>query len=102
MVIDAATSFPQRVSGMPGETIRMRNGAVYINGKEVDQNPFQRIEYPDNRKGLKVPEGSYFLLGDNRPNIEDSRFVGAVNRSDIECKVGNIITKADYDNGKRR
>ena len=99
--IDSSTLFAQRVIGMPGETIEMRNGAVYINGKELDQNSFQRIEYPDNRKELKVLVGSYFLLGDNRPNSEDSRFIGAINRADIVCKATTIISKTDYDNGKR-
>jgi len=99
--IDASTLFAHRVIGLPGERIEMRNGAVYIDGRELDQSSFQKIEHPDNRKELRIPETSYFLLGDNRPNSEDSRYVGTVSRSDIECKVTTIISKADYDNGKR-
>lgn len=99
--IDASTLFTQRVIGMPGEKVELRDGAVFIDGKELDQTSFQRIEYPDNRRELNVPESSYFLLGDNRPNSEDSRYIGNIGRKDIECKVTTIISKIDYDNGKR-
>ena len=99
--IDACTLFVQRVIGMPGEIVEIRQGVVYIDGKELEQSSFQRIESSDDRKAIKVPENSYYLLGDNRPDSEDSRYIGAIGRAEIECQVGTVISKVDYDNGRR-
>jgi signal peptidase I len=99
--IDRSTIFVQRVIGMPGEVVEIQQGVVFVNDKELDQSSFGRISSSDTHKPVVVQEEEYFVLGDNRPNSEDSRYVGSVKRSDIEGKVTNIIRKADYDNGKR-
>lgn len=99
--IDEKTVFVHRIVGLPGETIELRKGIVLVNGNELDQKSFELVEASENRKPILVPPDEYFVLGDNRPNSEDSRYIGTIKRSDIEGKVTNIIRKTDYENGKR-
>jgi signal peptidase I len=99
--IDEKTIFVHRVIGMPGETVELREGIVYVDGNELDESSGTRVASTDTRKPVVVPTDEYFLLGDNRPNSEDSRYIGTIKRSNIDGKVTNIIRKADYDKGKR-
>ncbi|MGI8668874.1 MAG: signal peptidase I, partial [Aridibacter sp.] len=55
----------------------------------------------DNFKKITVPENEYFLMGDNRPNSMDSRYIGTITRGNINGKVETIISKEDWDKGKR-
>jgi signal peptidase I len=80
--------FIKRLIGLPGENIRIRNGQVIINGKTLDQSKWPVIWDRSNFGPYKIPENSYFFLGDNRPDSYDSRFWGAVPRK-------NIIGKAE-------
>ena len=80
--------FIKRLIGLPGENIKIRNGQVLINGKTIDQSKWPVIWDSSNFGPYKIPENSYFFLGDNRPDSFDSRFWGAVPRK-------NIIGKAE-------
>jgi signal peptidase I len=68
---DPRRDFIKRVIALPGEEVEVRNGAVYVDGKALDE-PYIR-DKPLYFYGKKrVPENDYFVLGDNRNNSHDS------------------------------
>ncbi len=84
--------YVKRVIGLPGETVDVHDGAVWINGKKLQENyTLGRTEAPTRFQltvqygGLpyKIPENCYFVMGDNRENSLDSRYWGCVPRNDI-------------------
>ncbi|MCM8829559.1 MAG: signal peptidase I [Candidatus Omnitrophica bacterium] len=79
----------KRIVGLPSETIEVKDGDVYINGEKLNE-PYIK-EKPDYQVlKTKIPDGSYFLLGDNRNKSEDSSVWGPVDNSFIK---GRIICK---------
>ena len=95
---DQDKEYIKRVIGMPGDTIEVKDGKLYINGQVVDQ-PFINKEILVNKTVYiddftlqeltgesKVPEGKYFVMGDNRGVSRDSRMIGFIERSAIEGK----------------
>ena len=72
---DETQLFIKRVIGLPGETVEIRDGKVYIDGAETPLDDSFTPEPPQGNWGPEVvPEGSYFMLGDNRNRSMDSRF----------------------------
>ena len=72
---DETQLFIKRVIGLPGETVDIRDGKVYIDGSETPLDDSFTPEPPQGDWGPEVvPEGSYFMLGDNRNRSKDSRF----------------------------
>ena len=72
---DETQLFIKRVIGLPGETGEIRDGKVYIDGSETPLDDSFTPEPPQGDWGPEVvPEGSYFMLGDNRNRSKDSRF----------------------------
>ena len=83
--------FIKRVIGLPGETIEIRDKVVYIDGQPIDE-PYVRhtkadnMPVRDNFGPFTIPEGEYFMMGDNREGSHDSRFWGTVKRSKLVGK----------------
>lgn len=85
--LDRSKSFIKRVVGLPGETITIRAGRVYINGRKLaDQYVPPNYLDGSNYGPLKIPQNSYFVMGDHRDSSNDSRVFGPVPRSDIYGK----------------
>ena len=64
--------FIKRIAGLPGETVDIQEGKAYIDGRPLDETAYA-ANYVGSMEPVTVPEGSVFLLGDNRALIYDSR-----------------------------
>ena len=88
--------YVKRVIGLPGETIQIHDGKVYINGSvlEDDVSKDDILTAGLAAGELTLGENEYFVLGDNRNNSEDSRFanVGVVKKDDIVGSVWFIVS----------
>jgi signal peptidase I len=83
----------KRVIGLPGEELTTRRGVVYINGLAVDE-PYLNTACRGGTKDLPktlVPDGEYFVLGDNRCDSADSRTFGPVPQSSVIGRAFMII-----------
>ena len=83
--------YVKRVIGLPGETVKIQYGSVFIDDKPLaeDYLPFDIATYPDGE--WKLETGMFFLMGDNRPNSNDSRYFGPVEKRFFDGKALRII-----------
>ena len=72
----------KRIIALPGDTIEITDGVVYINEKAIDE-PYIKAAPSYTMKCEEIPEGEYFVLGDNRNNSTDSHVWGTVPRENI-------------------
>ena len=77
IVIDVADELiVKRVIGTPGDTVHIRNGRVYINEEELEDVINEHIEFSGLATSrVRLGEGEYFVLGDNRSDSKDSRYL---------------------------
>lgn len=73
----------KRVVGLPGDQIEAKEGKVFVNGKELSEPYLDNHIKTSDFDLTKVPEGQYFVLGDNRSESADSRLLGTIPKSDM-------------------
>jgi signal peptidase I len=85
--LDPSASFIKRVVGLPGETIEIRGGRLYVNATEL-ADQFVPPSYLDqsNLSEFRIPANTYFVMGDHRESSNDSRVFGPLPRAFIHGK----------------
>lgn len=79
----------KRIIGMPGESVKIVEGVIYINGEAIEDKYASSYtgDFSLDKFDLDViPEDSYFVLGDNRIVSKDSRLLGPINKKKIQGK----------------
>lgn len=85
--------FIKRVIGLPGETVGLQDGRIYINGKVLDESGYlddaiytSGSDYLHEGETITLGEDEYFVCGDNRPHSSDSRTFGPITKEQIKAK----------------
>ena len=107
---DEKRDFIKRIIGTPGDTVQVRGRTVYVNGRALAEPYVRPPDSPLTQSGdptycgyaygcepTKVPRDSYFVMGDNRDNSQDSRYWGFVKRDKIKGKAFLIYWSWDSD-----
>lgn len=95
---DESEYFVKRVIGLPGETVNIRNGEVYVTDKDGNteklRDDFVSPENKDFYNGtFVVPEDSYFMLGDNRASSVDSRYWNTTHYVTRDKFIGKVLLR---------
>jgi signal peptidase I len=111
---DPERDFVKRVIGLPGDRIELHRKKVYVNGQPLEEPYVQFLEPPsvdgpprtsDLREEygpVNVPDGQYFMMGDNRDNSEDSRYWGFMPRTYVKGKALFIYFSFEEGDGSSR
>lgn len=89
----------KRIVGLPGETVQIKNGKIFIDGDVLTDLPFEDLIMTEGlaMDGVTLGDNEYFVVGDNCNNSEDSRYVniGNISRKEIAGKVFFRIAPKD-------
>ena len=106
----------KRLIGLPGDQIAMQNNRLIINGKAIDYESYEGkiseqlgdvdhyvqfvkvAQAKDNFSPITVPENHFLVLGDNRNNSADSRFIGFVPAAELQGKALKVLISLDPEN----
>lgn len=108
---DRRNIYIKRVIGLPGDSIEIKDKKLYINKEllkesyviHTDKRVFTADQnHRDNLGPIKVPDNSYFMMGDNRDQSNDSRFWGFLHSNNIKGKAGKIYWSWDNTNNRVR
>ncbi|WP_316896485.1 signal peptidase I [Pseudodesulfovibrio indicus] len=96
------TDFVKRIVGLPGETVEIRNRQVLVDGRELKEPYVQHIkggliQERDNLAPVVLGADEYFVMGDNREDSYDSRWLGPVPREQITGRAGYVYFPGDLD-----
>ena len=83
---DGNKLFVKRIFGLPGETIEIREGTVYIDGEPIAETYLTRVD-DQSMDPITLAKDEIFVMGDNRPVSRDSRAVGPLTLDDIYGRV---------------
>jgi len=90
-MVDSKTRYIKRIVGLPGESVQIREGKVYINRIELIEPYLSQIETPGIVGPVVLEADEFFVLGDHRNNSMDSRDFGPVNKDLIYGKTMFIL-----------
>lgn len=99
-----SVNFVKRIIGMPGDSVEIRDGHVFINGTQLLEPyvmPDHNKQTAESNKSYQVPQNEYFLLGDNRDASNDSRWQGTVPVKNVIGRVEAIWLSYDAHAGLR-
>lgn len=85
--------FVKRIVGLPGETLEIVEGVVYINGEPIEEGYLdaEHTRLLRNTAPVTLGDDEYFVMGDNRDNSNDSRRIGPITRSMVVGRVTQVI-----------
>jgi signal peptidase I len=96
--------FIKRVVGLPGETVELRDGQLYVDGRPIEepyvQPTYRRADELKNFRPWTVPPDNYFVLGDHRNQSKDSRYWGPVPRELVKGRALLIWWSYDEEPGQ--
>lgn len=81
----------KRVIGLPGETVEVRDGAIYIDGEPLDEAAYWNDYIMSDMPPMTVPEKNIFVVGDNRNQSGDSRQIGPIPYENVKGKVQAVM-----------
>ena len=100
VVIDNdGTNLIKRVIGLPGETVKVENNKLFIDGKLVEQDFLERKQITEDFE-ITLEDGYYFVMGDNRNISLDSRSLGPFHKSKIKGTASFVIFPFNRIGGK--